>query len=153
MCLDSTFSWGKIKHHRRVFISLNPINCSQMKSLPTELLEVLTVHNKLSTHAPRGQRVRQDNNTFTFSNCESNVSCQPLPRVEQRNASGSSIIICPSDSCQNLTTGYFPWKSLSVRGGAIVLQFLRSVSCGVAEAIAVMCSCSAVAASPARRCL
>lgn len=114
--LTSTISSGKRKRHRRVFISLIPTNCCQIKSLPTELLQVFTVHNKLLTRSPRGQRVRQDNNIFTFCKCVSNVSCQTLPKVEQRNVSGSSITICPGKSSQNLTTSrVFPWKRLSFR--------------------------------------
>lgn len=37
-----------------------------------------------------------------FYDCASKPSRQSLPEVEQRNVSGSSIIICPADSCQKI---------------------------------------------------
>jgi len=117
-------------------------------SLSTDLLEVLTVHNTVLTHAPRGQQVRQDNSAFTLCNCVSTEQWK-LSAFASGRAGECFKFKHHNLSCQNLTTSYFP-RSIR-RSSAIVLSIRHSASCSVAEAGAVMCPCHAVAICPARR--
>lgn len=57
----------------------------------TNEFQVFTVHIKVLVHPGVW---RSDNSFLTFPSCESDVGCRSAPQVEQRNVSGSGIIIC-----------------------------------------------------------